>query len=107
MSDYSLTFESALGLIQLTASTKGLTGLLFDAKPAQKSSNNDYPILSDALKQLDEYFQGKRKEFSIPLDMNGTEFQMRVWDAVVMVLFLLIRILPIQLRILKVSGLLA
>ena len=82
MSDYSLTFESALGLIQLTASTKGLTGLLFDAVPDEKSNNIDHPILSNALNQLDEYFQGKRKEFSIPLDMNGTEFQMRVWNAV-------------------------
>ena len=82
MSDYSLTFESALGLIQLTASTKGLTGLLFDAVPAEKSNNTDHPILSNALNQLDEYFQGKRKEFRIPVDMNGTEFQMRVWNAV-------------------------
>ncbi|HEM49049.1 MAG TPA: methylated-DNA--[protein]-cysteine S-methyltransferase [Caldithrix sp.] len=82
MSDYSTLFESVLGLIKLSASAKGLTGLLFDAKPDPNSGTIDHPILSDALKQLDEYFQGKRKDFSIPLDVRGTEFQMKVWNAV-------------------------
>lgn len=31
--------------------------------------------------ELDEYFAGKRKRFSIPLDMIGTEFQISVWQA--------------------------
>lgn len=82
MSDYSIIFESALGLIKLTASDKGLTGLLFDAKPDKKANNPDHPILSGALKQLNEYFQGKRKDFDISPDIDGTDFQMKVWDAV-------------------------
>ena len=37
------------------------------------------PILSDAKKELDEYFAGKRRTFEIPLKVQGTEFQERVW----------------------------
>jgi methylated-DNA-[protein]-cysteine S-methyltransferase len=31
-------------------------------------------------RQLDEYFAGKRREFNLPLDLHGTEFQQRCWD---------------------------
>ena len=39
------------------------------------------PILDKAYKQLKEYFVGERKEFDLPLDPVGTEFQMKVWEA--------------------------
>ena len=81
MSNFSTILDSNIGPIQLTASDKGLTGLIFDAKFSNDSSGSNHPILNEARKQLDEYFQGKRKEFNIPLDMNGTEFQMKVWNA--------------------------
>jgi methylated-DNA-[protein]-cysteine S-methyltransferase len=82
MSFFSNILDSNIGPIQLTASDTGLTGLIFDAKSDNGSSGSNHSILNEARKQLDEYFQGKRKEFNIPLDMNGTEFQMKVWNAV-------------------------
>jgi len=36
-------------------------------------------IVADLRGQLDEYFRGERKEFTIPIDVRGTPFQMRVW----------------------------
>jgi AraC family transcriptional regulator of adaptative response/methylated-DNA-[protein]-cysteine methyltransferase len=36
-------------------------------------------IVADLRRQLDEYFSGERKEFTIPIDVRGTPFQMRVW----------------------------
>lgn len=39
------------------------------------------PLLKKAVKQLDEYFAGKRKKFDLPLSMKGTEFQQKVWEA--------------------------
>ena len=39
------------------------------------------PILDKAYKQLKEYFVGERKEFDLPLDLAGTEFQLKVWEA--------------------------
>lgn len=50
--------------------------------------NNDQPldpivpeVLEDAVYQLQEYFEGKRKDFSLSLNPQGTEFQKGVWEA--------------------------
>ncbi len=42
-------------------------------------STKDIKIISIAIKQLEEYFDGKRKTFDIPLNLVGTEFQKAVW----------------------------
>lgn len=38
-------------------------------------------VISDTIKQLDEYFSGKRRIFDIPLQPVGTDFQQQVWKA--------------------------
>jgi methylated-DNA-[protein]-cysteine S-methyltransferase len=45
----------------------------------------DSPVLQEAKQQLDEYFGLERKEFELPLLCVGTDFQKRVWDALVKV----------------------
>lgn len=39
------------------------------------------PLLKKAKKQLEEYFEGKRKKFDLALRLNGTSFQNKVWKA--------------------------
>jgi AraC family transcriptional regulator of adaptative response/methylated-DNA-[protein]-cysteine methyltransferase len=39
------------------------------------------PVLAAVESQLDEYFDGKRQDFEVPLDINGTAFQIRAWQA--------------------------
>jgi hypothetical protein len=39
------------------------------------------PILLEAERQLREYFSGTRTEFDLPLELNGSEFQKKVWRA--------------------------
>lgn len=41
----------------------------------------DTELLNQTTKQLDEYFEGKRKKFELPLNPNGTDFMKRVWKA--------------------------
>lgn len=74
-----LVLDSPLGRLLLTASDRGLTGLeLGTKKRAPRSST--HPILVQAAQELDEYFQGKRTTFSVPLDLSvGTAFQQKVW----------------------------
>src|SRR5258708_10160080 len=45
------------------------------------------PILAETERQLKEYFEGKRQDFSIPLDMRGTPFQRSVWQALLAIPF--------------------
>jgi len=70
--------NSALGHIKLTMTGENLSAVEFTAEPLQ---SNDDPSgnLKIAVEQLTEYFNGKRKGFSLPLAFNGTEFQNKVW----------------------------
>ena len=71
-------FKSPIGMIELSASDKGISSLYFVKEVKQENFSNK--ILSDCVKQIEEYFQSKRKEFSVKLDMQGTDFQKRVWN---------------------------
>ncbi len=44
-------------------------------------AEGDSPVIKEAIVQLGEYFAEKRKSFDLPLRMVGTEFQQRVWKA--------------------------
>ena len=46
-----------------------------------------HPVLLDTERELAEYFAGKRKTFSVPLDMRGTSFQKNVWHALLAIPF--------------------
>ena len=50
---------------------------MLDAELEEGSS----PVIGSAITQLDEYFAGARREFDVPLLFAGTDFQRRVWAA--------------------------
>ncbi len=78
---------SPVGTLKLIASNEGLAPVLWENdKPSRVSikadiEDNANPILVEAEKQLNEYFEGRRVSFSVPLHPTGTEFQSRVWEA--------------------------
>ncbi len=45
------------------------------------------PLIAQAAAQLFEYFGGKRKAFSVPIALRGTDFQMAVWNALMTIPF--------------------
>jgi len=77
-------FESPIGRLLLTSDGTTLTGLYME--PSRKAQSTDGWIedvsvapLSAAVRQLTEYFEGTRREFDLPLRLQGTAFQQRVW----------------------------
>ncbi|CAH9054758.1 Methylated-DNA--protein-cysteine methyltransferase, constitutive [Pseudoalteromonas sp. CIP111854] len=74
---YTDYIESPLGLVEFKASDKGITQLIFCGTQSIKTANN--PITDLCKQQLIEYFSGKRKQFDVPLDPKGTDFQKLVW----------------------------
>lgn len=74
---YKVYYGSPCGLMEIQASDKGITSLLFVDNRTGKSRITD--ILATCIDQLEEYFRKKRKSFSVPLDLQGTDFQKRVW----------------------------
>jgi len=93
MSLASKTMESPVGKLKLVASDKGLVAVLWQndrptrVRLAEPAEDDQHPVLLKAERQLGEYFAGKRKEFSIPLDMRGTPFQKTVWEALLAIPF--------------------
>jgi methylated-DNA-[protein]-cysteine S-methyltransferase len=86
MTLYHVVHPSPVGDLLLVASKKGLRALLWDDEASERirvgdtieDTNN--PILRAAVSQLDEYFAGRLKKFTIKLDPIGTPFQLKVWD---------------------------
>ncbi len=83
---YYARTTSPAGPLFLAASAKGLVRLEFDARVQKFNSKkisleNSEKALSPYLHQLEEYFSGKRRTFSVPLDLRGTDFQLRCWNA--------------------------
>jgi len=84
---YFKNLITPVGEIKLVASDKGLVAILWeddDPKRVQVrdfSEKNDHPVLLETERQLREYFNGERKEFSVALDFIGTDFQKQVWHA--------------------------
>ncbi len=82
------TMETSLGTLTLGASTQGLAylgwngeGLGVVAKKLKlKLVETTSPLLAKCIGQLNEYFSGRRREFSLPLHLAGTEFQMHAWE---------------------------
>ena len=77
---------SPVGPLFLAASTKGLVRLEFESRmqklnPDTNQLRESKPALAPYLRELSEYFAGERREFSLPLDLRGTRFQLACWHA--------------------------
>jgi O-6-methylguanine DNA methyltransferase len=99
---HSAILESAIGPLFLAVSQKGLVALEFDARlPGQQSIRPNprhlreekretkggvmFELSPDSTRgyfaEIEEYFAGTRREFSFPLDLRGTDFQLSCWRA--------------------------
>ena len=78
---------SPLGPLTLVASNGALTGLYMNGRApdavaaAGPADGADASVLAEAARQLDEYFDGQRQAFDLPVALAGTAFQRRVWAA--------------------------
>ncbi len=87
MTDRQTLIDTPIGTLTLIASDEGLTRILFDGETLESTGLDEPPIVDDdpvlatAEAQLQEYFAGDRKDFDLPLDLRGTEFQVEAWEA--------------------------
>lgn len=79
--------QSPVGKLKLVASDEGLAAILWEndnpnrVKVHTEIKNLRHPILVEAEQQLKEYFEKKRRSFSLKLASCGTPFEMKVWKA--------------------------
>lgn len=83
----SKTIRSPVGELTLIGSNAGLAGILWENdRPGRVrldivAEDANHPVLLETERQLAEYFAGRRKVFDLELDFAGTEFQKKVWRA--------------------------
>lgn len=82
---------SSIGELTLVASEKGLRGLYMEdhtkASLTPDLWRDDPSHFAAATRQLNEYFSGKRRTFDLPLDLQGTLFQLQAWQALLKIPF--------------------
>ena len=75
-------FETPLGVMRVEEDAQGITSLRFVDGPLDEiGSSADGRWLADAEAQVREYFAGARRSFDLPLSLSGSDFQRRVWRA--------------------------
>lgn len=73
------TWASPAGIIEIGIQGQSIVTIKFANKKIDQSEET--PLFNQCIRQLEEFFAGKRTEFSLPLSPEGTDFQKAVWDA--------------------------
>ena len=92
------SFSSPWGAIRVGCSAKGVQEahllprngkrkktVLSQQAPLSAHPRKAAQVAAQAVAQLEEYFSGKRRRFTLPLDLRGTPFQRRVWKALLQI----------------------
>ncbi len=90
LSDAFVTIASPIGRIEIRSNGSAITGLTiegtdgnrFGQLPHAGESGKTDKVLARAVKELGEYFSGKRRKFSVPVVFDGTPFQKDVWNVI-------------------------
>ncbi len=80
-------YNSPIGILEIKGDNKSIYSIYFiEENPATEIETTSEEI-KKCIQQLDEYFSGNRKEFELQLAPKGTEFQGKVWKALLHVSF--------------------
>jgi methylated-DNA-[protein]-cysteine S-methyltransferase len=81
-------YESPLGPLTLRGKASALSGLEFPGRgPQRDEADRDREAFRTVITQLDEYFNGHRQAFDLPLELRGTAFQQQVWSQLLTIPF--------------------
>jgi methylated-DNA-[protein]-cysteine S-methyltransferase len=85
MTNFYIYTSSLIGDILIKDNGSAITEILFYKKDnyllKDEEVEKETPLIKEAFWQLSEYFEGNRRTFDLPLYLEGTEFQKKVWNA--------------------------
>jgi len=93
MAYYFKKIKTPVGELKLVANETALVAILWEnddpnrVRLGEMTEQSQHPVLLKAASQLEEYFQGKLSKFSLALEFAGTEFQKKVWHALLTIPF--------------------
>ena len=81
--NYKAYYHSPIGWIEIHASFDAVTSIVFCDGPKNDAciDMSESVILAKCVRQLDEYFTGRRMNFNVSVNQKGTQFQQTVWNA--------------------------
>lgn len=71
-------YDSPVGLLLIEGRYGKIVRITNEDYRVHNDESNE--VLDEAIKQLDEYFNGKRFEFDLPIEVNGTPYMLKVWN---------------------------
>jgi methylated-DNA-[protein]-cysteine S-methyltransferase len=80
---YLTRMSSPIGRLEITSDGQAITSLSIERGghlPLEEHPERSTAVLDLAVQQLTEYFAGDRKNFELPVSVNGSEFQRAVWQ---------------------------
>ena len=78
---YFKTYDTVIGKIIIEESEEKISRIeIVNGTEKFDGKEEETELINKTYKELDEYFRGKRKNFDIPLKIEGTEFQKKVWN---------------------------
>ncbi len=75
---YSYIYKTKIGELELSEKDNKLISISFN--PKNFKNKKETPLLKQAIKEINEYLDKKRIKFSVPIQIEGTEFQKKVWN---------------------------
>ncbi len=75
---YCYSYETLIGNITIVTDNEFLVEIVFCKTII--GLEKETILIKKVKKQIDEYFNGIRREFDIPIKLNGTDFQIKVWE---------------------------
>lgn len=75
---YAKSYETKIGKITIVSDDNCITNI-FLGNSKIPDSKKETSVIEQAIAELEEYFKGTRREFTVPLKPEGTEFQKKVW----------------------------
>lgn len=77
--DYYFYKETPLGRLGILENGHAIKAITVGSLDTEQAVFQETPLIRQAFAQLEEYFQGKRREFSLPLEPEGTPYQKEAW----------------------------
>ena len=82
---FSHVLTTDIGALTLIADGEALVAVRFEneegsPRSSEPAERGGCPLLTDAARQIGEYLRGERRDFDVPIRLEGTDFQLLVWN---------------------------
>ena len=80
-------YNSPVGILTISSNGNAITRIVLNSEKTEANNIHSHkdPIIEQCITELEEYFKGKRKTFTVPVDTDGTPFQKSIWTLLTLI----------------------